>query len=201
MERFYLLSAGHGGTAFGHYRTPGKRSPGKRKPADPGIFEGEFNRDICNRIVERDKDGAFLFINPGPINISLKEKIGFVNWLAQRERVCLIEIHANAAKGPSWSTGHGFAVFHSWNASNASEILCDFIRRAWIQNVPEIFNRGIKVEDYSILKKTDCPAVLIESGFMTNRSEAELLSTDTIRESIADAIYQAVFLFDSHMKL
>lgn len=46
-----LLDNGHGGIVNGEYQTTGKRSP----IWDDGsqLFEGEFNRAIVNRIIER----------------------------------------------------------------------------------------------------------------------------------------------------
>jgi N-acetylmuramoyl-L-alanine amidase len=70
----WILDPGHGGMAFGHYMTPGKRSP----QVPPGIYEGEFNRAIANSV----HDGNYLetiVTNPGPINISLKKRVSFVN--------------------------------------------------------------------------------------------------------------------------
>ena len=46
----FLIDAGHGGIIDGEYQTSGKRSP--KWPDGRQLFEGEFNRDIRNRVCE-----------------------------------------------------------------------------------------------------------------------------------------------------
>lgn len=206
MRFLYLLDSGHGGYCCGKYLVRGKnghltenskKSPWKRKWKDPGIWEGKFNREIAELIC--DMTSCSRHLNPGPIDIRLKDRVQYINAIAKDRKVCLISIHANAARGGDWSDARGFAVFHSHNASVLSERLADAIRRKWIAHVPEIPNRGIKVANHVITTKTKCPAVLIESGFMTNYKEAELLSIGFIKQKIADAISRAIISFDNSL--
>ena len=80
MSIKFLLDPGHGGVAFSHYLTPGKRSP----EVPPGIFEGEFNRAVCGYLNNGEK---FLSIVPGPIQVPLESRVGFVNKLAKLEDI------------------------------------------------------------------------------------------------------------------
>lgn len=62
---------------------------------------------------------------------------------------------------------------------------------SYYASVTRLYNRGIKVRsDLGILRKTKAPAVLLELGFLTNRSDASVLrdGQDAIAKAIADAV-------------
>lgn len=52
-------------------------------------------------------------------------------------------------------------------------------------------SRGVKQEGFLVLYKTTMPAVLIESGFLSNKAEEKYLRTDEGQSLIASAIYRA----------
>ena len=197
-----LLDAGHGGVIKGHYFTPGKRSPGKRTSGDPGIFEGEFNREVCDWIGEiwgADESFALIdyveCITPGPIQIPLRDRVNFVNMFCKKEtNTILLSVHANAAgDGSSWNKANGFTIFTCKHASSNSKRLAKSIEKHMrIEPTLEIKSRGVKQANFSIIKRTKCPAVLIECGFMTNKAEAALLAMPSVQGIIAQAIYAGV---------
>src|SRR5207302_10981201 len=49
-------------------------------------------------------------------------------------------------------------------------------------------NRGIRSAEYYVLRKCRLPAVLVECGFLTNPTEAQLALTTAYREQIAEQI-------------
>lgn len=52
-------------------------------------------------------------------------------------------------------------------------------------------SRGVKQAGFLVLHKTAMPSVLIESGFLTNRSEEDFLKSTYGQEIISSAIYRA----------
>ncbi len=52
-------------------------------------------------------------------------------------------------------------------------------------------SRGVKQEGFLVLYKTTMPAVLIETGFLSNAAEEKYLRTDEGQSLIASAIYRA----------
>ena len=54
------------------------------------------------------------------------------------------------------------------------------------------FDRGKKIAHWGVLKPLNCPGILIESGFLSNPSEARKISTPEYRQQIADAIAHGV---------
>lgn len=53
------------------------------------------------------------------------------------------------------------------------------------------YSRGVKQAGFLVLHKSACPSVLVELGFISNRSEEKYLSTNHGRNELADAIYKA----------
>ena len=53
-------------------------------------------------------------------------------------------------------------------------------------------SRGVKQANFDVLWAASMPAVLVETGFITNRDEARLLKSDRGREQTARAIFNAI---------
>ncbi|MFA1822495.1 N-acetylmuramoyl-L-alanine amidase [Virgibacillus oceani] len=53
-------------------------------------------------------------------------------------------------------------------------------------------NRGVKKENYFVLKDTTMPAVLLEIGYITNPEEEQTMLTDDFQQSLAEAIKNGI---------
>jgi N-acetylmuramoyl-L-alanine amidase len=60
--------------------------------------------------------------------------------------------------------------------------------------------RGIKAEEWFVVRNAKMPSILIEVGFVTNRDEASLLTQAGYLRRIADAIYNGVCDFIEHFE-
>ena len=58
-----------------------------------------------------------------------------------------------------------------------------------------LFNRGVKAANFYVIKRANCPASLIELGFITNPDEEVLLDDDHYQNVLAGAIANAVKRF------
>ncbi|MFA5937706.1 MAG: N-acetylmuramoyl-L-alanine amidase, partial [Candidatus Paceibacterota bacterium] len=77
---------------------------------------------------------------------------------------------------------------------NDSAILAGFITEHIAKRVP-IKNRGVNQAPFYVLRGTYAPAVLIETGFMTNPKEAALLNKEAVRKKIAAGAYEGVLAY------
>lgn len=65
--------------------------------------------------------------------------------------------------------------------------------QGWLVNVTGAEDRGIKGRhDLGILRKTTCPTVLVEVGFLTNLEEATALTLHEYRDSIGYAVFKGI---------
>jgi hypothetical protein len=53
-------------------------------------------------------------------------------------------------------------------------------------------NRGVHTADYRVVRKTIYPAVLVECGYLSNRSEGQEARNGDYRDLLADKIAQAI---------
>ena len=185
----WIIDCGHGGMAFGKYVTAGKRSP----EIPPGIYEGEFNRQMAEAI-SLYLDDESLILTPGPINVSLSARVKMVNKIIsdnEGERIALVSVHANAfGRTPRWHTANGYAVFTKRNPDLSSRRMAEFVLNGMSKSshLVSMQSRGLKHMDFAIIKRTACPAILMECGFMTSKHDVEFLNNKASRYLMAEAI-------------
>ncbi|MCR5123734.1 MAG: N-acetylmuramoyl-L-alanine amidase [Treponema sp.] len=61
-------------------------------------------------------------------------------------------------------------------------------------------NRGIKTEEWFVVRNSNMPAVLIELGFVSNESEAKNLMDSTYLQKISLGIYNGISAFVAHFE-
>jgi N-acetylmuramoyl-L-alanine amidase len=191
----FLLDPGHGGLSFGHYLTPGKRSP----EIPPGFYEGAYNRRICKLIeIEAQNSiylhGEVLTIAPGPVNIPLAARWKYVNhlWRIFDRELALISIHCNAIGFGKWRAANGFVVFKPKRPRTQRDNQLAQLVHDHYQGLCLFRDRGIKEANFTMIRRPLCPAVLLEMGFMTNRSDVEKLQQYDVQEDIARAVVGAM---------
>lgn len=192
----YIFLSGHSGMAFGHYLTAGKQSP----EVPPGIYEGQFNREVVRSIVRFADNTGFSveMLGTGPYNIPQTERVDIVNRIHEltNKKCILVVIHANAAREPGWSASRGFAVYHSRNASVRSKCLARLTEKHMRAGI-ESPSRGVKIAGHTITTKTKPPAILVECPFMTNKTDAAYMASERGVSEISNAIWEAVVEFDA----
>lgn len=174
-----ILDNGHG------KETAGKRSPEWNKGV---LYEYEFNRDIVKRIAEiLEATGVpFEILAPETEDVSLSSRVKRANEIYQKDKSAyLVSIHANAGGGV------GYELFTSPGKTKSDEyakVIYDEVHYQF----KEWRMRGIKEDNFYILKKTSCPAILCELGFMDNADDYERLMSDEFRNRLAIAHANAI---------
>ncbi len=104
--------------------------------------------------------------------------------VAARVRADLfVSIHADAAANRSAA---GFTAYVDRSPSKGSLTAANSILRRMCDNCSP--SRGVKNASYRVLVCSRTPAVLIELGFLTNRTEAALLGSSGYQRTVARAI-------------
>ena len=56
----------------------------------------------------------------------------------------------------------------------------------------DLKDRGVKQDNFAVLRGTHMPAILIESYFMTNKREADLYTNSEGHRRVAEAVYRGI---------
>jgi N-acetylmuramoyl-L-alanine amidase len=108
--------------------------------------------------------------------------------LADQSRAdLLVSVHTDSARR---SSAAGMTVYVARNSSaesrRAAQQICAALQHAGFEV------RGVQSAGYRVLVGHSRPAVLIECGFLSNFGEARLLSTDSYRTRVAEAIADGI---------
>jgi N-acetylmuramoyl-L-alanine amidase len=66
--------------------------------------------------------------------------------------------------------------------------------------ISQIKSRGVKQAGFLVLWKTSMPAILIETGFITNPEDRKYLMSDEGKNTIAKGIFQAIENYKSYIE-
>jgi N-acetylmuramoyl-L-alanine amidase len=97
-----------------------------------------------------------------------------------------VSLHRNASDNPA---AHGFEVHVYTNPSqtaiNLANNILSRINPSWIQS-----NRGMHKSNFSVLRQTNAPAVLVETNFITNAADNQLfdLNLNNFAQAIANGV-------------
>ena len=178
-DKVVVLDPGHGGTDPG---TSGN-----------GLTEKDINLDIAlkvYRLLENDSSIKVYITridDSYPTNVS-RAKMG--NQAAD----LFVSIHQNAATA---ETPHGTEVLYNNHNNEPAGNLTSKIAAQFMQNYVVSAlgteSRGIKERpDLIVLNQTTVPAILIETCFLSNAGDAQIISDEANRQKVAEAIYSAI---------
>ncbi|MBQ9770370.1 MAG: N-acetylmuramoyl-L-alanine amidase [Lentisphaeria bacterium] len=139
-------------------------------------------------------------------------------WKGARPKPDLfISIHCNAAANRTVRGMETFAVTplnvpstadkkpvknaypgQSFNKYNT--LLAYSIQRSLIKNLPYSPDRGVKHARFYVIRNVSCPAVLIETGFVSNWAECTRLSSDVYQDKVATAILRGIINYSARVK-
>lgn len=169
-----VLDAGHGGD-------------------DPGATVGEtYEKDInlaVALLVQKQLAGQENIIvkmtRTEDVFVPLSERAAYAN---TEEADLFVSIHANALENNTDYSGV-FTFYHPKKYS--SQKGANLIQKAVI-SATGATDRGVRSEDYAVLRETEMPAVLVETGFMTCPAELALLVDGDYQCQLADGITQGI---------
>lgn len=100
-----------------------------------------------------------------------------------------ITIHANAIPEEKW---RGAQVFYHKDGHPNSELLANSVQTSIKNTLKNTDREALSIKQVYLLKKTEVPAVLIETGFLSNNEERKLLADKKYQEKMADAIVEGI---------
>jgi len=186
-KRIIVIDPGHGGN-----------DPGK--VGSSGCYEKDINMEIAIKLKDSLEEYGFTVVltresdtnlaTEGATNKKTSDMHNRVELINEAKADCFISIHQNSYTDPDVK---GAQVFY-YSQSAESEELATVLQRFLVDKVDSDNNRKIKAGDeYYILKKTTCPGVIIECGFLSCPWEEAMLLDENYQEKLADDISEAIY--------
>jgi N-acetylmuramoyl-L-alanine amidase len=194
--RLVAIDPGHGGADSGAVGTleEGTQTglPERRRGARLALFEKDVNLDVAQRLdawlrargyktlMTRTQDLAGGDRPYRTVKADLAARVALAN---QAQATIFVSIHANSLSKRSTGT----ETYHFYSASGPAKALAQRIHEDFVSRIG-LPDRGVKRAGFYVLKYTSMPAVLVETGFLSNPGEATVLASPEVRQRMAEAI-------------
>ena len=200
----WLLDAGHGGMLDDVYTT----APGKMHVFEDGhtFYEGVNNRMIVNKLraILLRNGIEHRLIHDQVNDTPLAERVARANSLHAQGKNCIyLSVHSDAMPEGAHGKGSGFSVYTSVGKTR-SDAIADVFCNTYQRRLGEFRLRKDladgdqdKEQDFYVLRKTKCPALLTENLFFDNRAEAEFLLSETGQNRIAHTMFESIFQIET----
>ncbi len=177
------VDAGHGG-----------RDPGK--VGINGALEKDINLSIALKLrdllelndinvimIREDDSGLYSESDSNKKAVDMRKRVDIIN---NSDAVLAISIHQNSFTQESIKGAQVFYFTGSQGGKEFAEVMQDQLKKS----LQDGNKRLAKANDsYYMLKKTRCPIVIVECGYLSNSSQAALLIDENYQEKLAWAIH------------
>lgn len=168
--------------------TPGKRSP------DGKFREYAYSRKVCREVAKRLREaGVDCVIDyldddmPGLTSSQeLVKRVQIVNEMAKKTDCLYVSIHVNASAAKGWDKATGFAIYTSPGETKSDILATDIFDEATklLKPIGKPLRKDMSdsdpdfEENFYVLRKTSCPAVLTENFFQNSKEDVEWLESE-----------------------
>lgn len=221
-----LIDPGHGGKdpgAVADHTINGKKVTVREK--DITLAASKL---LYDRLKEEYPEKKIVLTRSDDRYLSLEERVSIANSLslAPDEAVLYLSIHVNSAFDKK---AGGFEVWYLSPGYRRTVISEDEVDDASLRNIlnsmmeeeyttesiliakyiqdglnieigDKFANRGIKQEEWFVVRNANMPSVLVELGFISNPEEAALMVDDSYLNKMVSGIYNGLVAFVTHFE-
>lgn len=189
-----VIDPGHGG------RDPGKIGINNAMEKDINLSISLKLRELLeqngiNVIMTREEDISLCDENDRyKKRADLNKRVEIIN---SSDALFAVSIHQNSFPQESCK---GAQVFY-YNDSKEGKKLAELIQAQLKETLADGNHRQVKANNnYYMLSKTNCPLVIVECGFLSNKKEASLLLDEEYQKKLAWGIHLAVLKYINENK-
>ncbi|MEK4630298.1 MAG: N-acetylmuramoyl-L-alanine amidase [Solibacillus sp.] len=188
-----VLDAGHGGLDGG--ASNGDIIEKEITLAITKKVERQLTRLGAEVILTRSTDGDVISEHAPseqfPTNRERKKQDIFLreSLVVKHEPDLFVTIHANAIPNSKW---RGAQVFYHKDGHPNGEVLARAVQNSIRETLENTDREALSIKQVYLLKKVDMPAVLVETGFISNEEERQLLATESYQDKMAFAIARGI---------
>ncbi len=174
----------------------GENDPGKIGVND--VLEKDINLKIGKLVEKRLKEKGYkvvmtreedkILAEDGATNRKVQDMKARVALINEEKPVLAVSVHQNSYHDPNVSGAQVFYYSHSKEGETAAKKM----QEALLSVDPDNTRQAKANDSYYLLKRTEPPTIIVECGFLSNPSEAELLADKKYQKKIADAITDGV---------
>ncbi|MGG4141683.1 N-acetylmuramoyl-L-alanine amidase family protein [Paenibacillus algorifonticola] len=171
-KKIVVIDPGHGGV-----------EPGKVAPT--GLQEKIINLSLSLKVEQllRQVSGIKLVMTrTDDSTVSLSNRAKMANAL---NADLFVSLHANSFTTP---TPSGTETYY---ARDSSIPLAKTIHR-YLLEATGLKDRGVKYGNYHVIRETTMPAVLLETGFMSNTADLAVITNETVQMRMAKGIVEGI---------
>ena len=222
-----LIDAGHGGKDPGALKT--YKINGKDVTIQEKDINLKVAKLLGERLKTAYPDKQIILTRDKDVFLTLQERTEIANnvKVKENEAVLFISVHVNSSLNKTssgyevWYLSPGYrrtvldkstvtddtSLFPILNSmleeeyTTESIMIAKFIMDGLQSQIGDQSKaRGIKAEEWFVVKNSNMPSVLIELGFVSNEKEALLLNNDTYLKKAALGIYNGIAAFITHFE-
>ena len=168
--RTIIVDAGHGGSDVGATRE--------------NIYEKDITLDIAKRLEKiLDKKGYnVVMTRSNDKYVSLQERVEITD---KNEADLFVSVHVNSSVTPE---GNGLETHYY---TPQSYEFAQIVHKEFASAI-DSKDRGLFKSKFYVINHTQCPSILVETGFISNPEERKELMTNQRRQKTAEAIAKGI---------
>lgn len=172
--RTVVIDAGHGGRDLG--------------ASNSYVYEKHINLDVSRRLERSLQNAGFktVMIRSTDEFIALSERSSKAN---RYRNAVFVSVHFNSSYK---TTAVGIETYYR---SSNSEKFARLVHDELIKNIGAT-DRGVKTANFSVLRNTKHPSILVEGGFVSHKDERTYMMDPQYRQVVADSIARGIIQFN-----
>ncbi|MBD2188820.1 N-acetylmuramoyl-L-alanine amidase [Pseudanabaena mucicola] len=176
-RQLVMIDPGHGGPDVGATRN--------------GLYEKDITMAISRQLggILQQMGYSVMYTRTSDIDLDLEPRVKMAD---NAKASAFVSIHVNSLDASS-SQVNGVETYHAPNASLGKN-LAESVHQQIIADTGAN-DRGVRSARFYVVTKTSMPAVLVETGFITNPTESAKLVNAAYQERMATAIAKGVDQF------
>lgn len=156
------------------------------------IVEKDINREIAWSVVKRLRDMGYQVIlaRQGDDFVDKMDRVEKAN---KENAILYISIHQNSCE---YSSVSGIETWYDENdGTGDSKRLAQCVQQETVKTTGAAARELVADTELCVLNKSNMPACLIETGFLSNKQERDKLCTEEYREQVAEGIVRGIELY------
>lgn len=183
---------------------PGHGGPDGGAESKDGIIEKDINLAIALHLRDYLQEAGAIVVMTRESDRDLAESttkgysrrktedlINRAQFITQQKSDLFVSVHLNSIPSAKWSGAQTFYYPGSKDNATLASLIQDEIKKN-MQNTDRVAK---SIDNVYLLKTLTIPSALVEVGFLSNPSEADLLRSPAYQKKVAAAIYQGILRY------